>query len=142
VREIKFRAWDKLFKEMFDVAMVSREAVFHAIPPKSVMPSGIPLAQVELMQFTGLLDKQGKEIYEGDIVRATANGNRKYEIVWLGGGLGHWWIADIQRDNLIPNKIPINLNAIEVIGNIYENPELSEGVCQNVRQVTYVREPL
>jgi len=74
--------------------------------------------------WIGLSDKNGKEIYESDIVRATANGNRKYQIVWLDGGMGHWWIADIQRDNLVPNKIPINLNAIEVIGNIYENPEL------------------
>jgi len=110
MRPIKFRAWDKRFKRMvYDSPM----AILY-----------LNDSDHELMQYTGLHDKNGKEIYEGDIVRATANGNRKYQIVWQGYGLGNWWIADIQRDNLIPNKIPINLNAIEVIGNIYENEEL------------------
>ena len=68
MRELKFRAWDKLFKEMFDVPMLSNKAVSHAVPQK-FMPDGVPLAQVELMQYTGLKDKQGKEIYEGDIVK-------------------------------------------------------------------------
>lgn len=101
------------------------------IDGKFVEPSfssnfGVQAAQKNSQEYTGLKDKNGKEIYESDIVRATANGNRKYQIVWMDGGLGHWWIADIQRDNFIPNKIPINLNAIEVIGSIWENPELLE----------------
>jgi uncharacterized phage protein (TIGR01671 family) len=134
MREIKFRAWNveekcwiKCFYPLFNGYDEGQgghwlEGVQGDHDEDLMVANG----EVILMQYTGLKDKNSKEIYEGDIVRATANGNRKYQIVWIDYGLGHWWIADIKRDNLIPNKIPINLNAIEVIGNIMENPELLE----------------
>lgn len=74
------------------------------------------------LQYTGLKDKSGKEIYEGDIVREdlenTGRDNeRRYKIVWSGMGLTfeNWEGEYITSDDFEQS---------EVIGNIYENPEL------------------
>jgi len=70
-------------------------------------------ADKSLMQFTGLLDKQSKEIYEADILK-TSTGN--YPVIWDNDGL--WGFDD--RHPLYFSDI----NQREVIGNIYSNPEL------------------
>lgn len=76
----------------------------------------------ELMQFTGLLDKNWKEIYEGDIVKfdplikmGNCDGTFAVEIKWNEFGWYPWWgtIPQIQADH-----------GCQIIGNIYENPEL------------------
>lgn len=116
-REIKFRGWDKEHKRWASSA------------PTLIERYHITLPNVELMQFTGLLDKQGKEIYEGDIVRynhATVDGgfpiNRvgyfEYEVSKYHSrvhivGIGEKELSDYM---FFPN--------CEVIGNIYSNPEL------------------
>lgn len=68
-----------------------------------------------IMQYTGLKDKNGKEIYEGDIVD-TENGI--YEVLWYGEG------ACFRFHILGSLESPLNYDDIKVIGNIYENPEL------------------
>ena len=75
----------------------------------------------KLMQFTGTLDKNGREIYEGDIIRiileATAFPNQgNAEVKWDGNG---WWVFN---DN--SQKTWYISENVEVIGNIFENPEL------------------
>jgi uncharacterized phage protein (TIGR01671 family) len=78
-----------------------------------------------ISQFTGLLDKNGKEIYEGDII---TNGDRniKYIVEWYDCGL---------RARQYNNDSYIGLaywqDRLEVIGNIYENKELLETEVQN-----------
>lgn len=75
------------------------------------------LRDIEVMQFTGLLDKHGKEIYEGDIVDGTLdvsmeNGcteDFRAPVVW--SEMGYWDIGAPSSE-------------IEIIGNIYENPDL------------------
>jgi uncharacterized phage protein (TIGR01671 family) len=135
MREIKFRAWDKHKKVMipskslsfsyhngkiFDVAVGDLQ---HCFP--------IPKENVELMQYTGLKDKNGKEIYEGDIL-SNSFGKKNLlmnVIVFEHGSFKHKWIdRDVVRIRGQEQE-PIfhNVNVVfEVIGNIYENPELLE----------------
>ena len=78
----------------------------------------------EIMQFTGLQDKNGKDIYEGDIIPSNNNkGNHPVifengTFMWFGEPLGYDMGAD-QEDAVYPQS-----NWAIIIGNIYENPEL------------------
>lgn len=79
-------------------------------------------------QYTGLKDKNGNEIYEGDIVRFTTNWNikhegesKKHEVIFRDGMFG---IKDSQSGSMIKLS---GWASFEVIGNIYENPELLNG---------------
>lgn len=124
MREIKFRAWDKENEVM--------------IYPKGILFDGRvvnfscgilePFEGCELMQYTGLKDKNGKEIYEGDIVETvTASGNPFGTIDVVRCQDGGFKLVDV-TDSLLPIYIgDKEVISIEVIGNIYENPELIEG---------------
>ncbi len=68
-----------------------------------------------IMQFTGLLDKNGKEIYEGDIMKTESG---ICEVKWYDKGACFRWMFDGNSES------PLNYDDREVIGNIYENPEL------------------
>jgi uncharacterized phage protein (TIGR01671 family) len=70
---------------------------------------------VVLMQYTGYKDMKGKEIYEGDIVRYYDD---IYEVKWMWAG---FYIHSLQNGF---DELATNENFVEVIGNIYENPEL------------------
>lgn len=84
---------------------------------------------IESQQFTGLLDRNGKEIYEGDIVRKDG---WIYEIRWSKYGAGFdlatkndSWPK--QEDGYAYHSGLYDTEIIEVIGNIYDNPELVSG---------------
>ena len=118
MREIKFRAWYEKFNEMYTVKGIDfqREMVyFDKYNYRSIY-------DIELMEWTGLHDKNGKEIYEGDIFHI---GSEKilYVVEWIDCGL---------KGRQIRNKSWIGLDYwkddIEVIGNIYENTELIKEV--------------
>jgi uncharacterized phage protein (TIGR01671 family) len=123
MREIKFRAWDKEKKcWLSDVAV--RNAVFEPHP------------QYAVMQFTGLLDKNGVEIYEGDILEYQPNddgvGNvydptetwDRYLVQWKDRGFVAAWTKDAELKNRDNDGLNSTQDDIAVIGNIYENPEL------------------
>ncbi|MEN6320707.1 MAG: YopX family protein [Syntrophaceae bacterium] len=108
MREIKFRAWDEKTKTMVYQGSVDLETlqsfIFH-------------WGDKKLMQFTGLHDKNGKEIYEGDVLR------EQQEDCDPETWLVEWYVDDI---NCGWNTDPAMTWYSEVIGNIYENPELLE----------------
>lgn len=130
MREIKFRAWWKDAHLMEEVVTLRDGEISILVPLKpnslgqkyehQVLEEG----QYELMQFTGLTDKNGKEIYEGDIVSdgESSGGRVEWEpttaVFTIREGSRYFAFnrGDIGR--------PTRLTFTEVIGNIYENPEL------------------
>ena len=131
MREIKFRAWDKLQKNM-GVEFSLADAAYEGFPYPFVDANGDynSNADYEVMQFTGLLDKNGKEIYEGDILRYTKSyrkeGEKKsqtelhYWEVFFGDS-GSWMS---RRQGSTDERLSNKHDTHEVIGNIYENPDL------------------
>ena len=123
MREIKFRAWDQRDKKMF-----THESDILGFRPDRFV----------LQQFTGLSDKDGKEVYEGDVLNQTwpdgktvhgfvrwDDDNARFSIRNIVSGdwtLEHL-VAEIKEQDL--NGYIVSLSKdVEVIGNIYENPEL------------------
>ena len=118
MREIKFRAWDKVSKKILyqeSLAILTNGKVIITAPKVLDVNQKDETyldrtGEFEIQQFTGLLDKKGKEIYEGDIIgekevyfdKKTASFDLK------GSNLRLWASAGIN----------------EIQGNIYENPEL------------------
>lgn len=120
MREIKFRVWNEDTKEMLEIQK-------HSFKTNKSMPYGWNM-QYEfdgLMQYTGLKDKHGKEIYEGDIIRYehSAVGSIVRVVQYKYGMYG---IEGNVKGTQIPFANILN-STREIIGNIYENPELLEG---------------
>ena len=107
-REIKFRVWDKYNKKMIKLGNLEN------ISMRKTAGYDDDFANFEVQQFTGLKDRKGVEIYEGDICK---EGNLIYEVK-AGNGLFELWLGDY-GDTGIWNVH----NRLEVIGNIYENSE-------------------
>lgn len=109
-REIKFRAWNG--KKMLEPQDISQSGKYW---------SWLGKEDVQLMQYTGLKDKNGKEIYEGDILKLYNIKKEPYNriVKWHVGGM--WWAHE--NDAFYMGFYKPNEN-FEIIGNIYENPEL------------------
>jgi uncharacterized phage protein (TIGR01671 family) len=127
MRPIKFRAWDRVANEMLHVESHQN------CDRLKVSFSGTPFEENEvqpdlvLMQFTGLTDKNGKEIYEGDCGVFVGQFEKSWpmEVRWTDGKFVLRRGTDHKR---LKNQVDLNVvldgHQFEVIGNIYENPEL------------------
>lgn len=123
-REIKFRAWDLFRKKMcygnnYALLFNSSEVVEWKCQINFI-------GQLVPMQYTGLKDKNGKEIYEGDVVQESLwiDGNfitnciKVFTVIYQGVSFQY---QPIVKSNHTVNPIG---TTVEIIGNIYENPEL------------------
>ena len=144
MREIKFRAWHKTLNIMCGVSeitlytrgimmLLARNAEQMKLFQKMNEPINrcdelcVWVKEVNLMQYTGMKDKNGVEIYEGDIIRVTDVGEISElnsdtglgAVEWLDKW-GFWNVTSIENDL----GYLLYSYDVEVMGNIYNNPEL------------------
>ena len=138
MREIKFRAWDKKHKEMYYIGQEFDDE-YGCSPYVEIFKNGewyfewcgtddkfdLNNKTGILMQYTGLKDKNGKEIYEGDVIKGKFDVDKIEDWLWMtltekekktGERLFKIEIPDVYQ-----NSLP---DDIKIIGNIYDNPEL------------------
>jgi uncharacterized phage protein (TIGR01671 family) len=132
MRDIKFRAWDKQLSVMRYTDIYPKSARDWEDYEQSF---GCMLNVIQmdysLMQYTGLKDKNGKEIYEGDIVRyritASYDENEKKEVIkvvrYTGGGFFPVFFMEYEFHDY--DDKPLTITDVEIIGNVWENPELN-----------------
>ena len=125
MREIEFRAWDKIRHQIIEVDAIEFKV-------KEVFTDdgfGRPFNDIELIQYTGLHDKNGKKIYDGDIVNLTKIKGFCQDENWKFTGKVFWangcYMA-IHYNGQHVEKLWGDYTQMEVIGNSYENPELLE----------------
>jgi len=133
-REIKFRAWDKKEKKMlhYDTDHVPNMTLNGVLIQRidtctefGEIDDNVSY-QYKLMQYTGLKDKNGVEIYEGDVVKCVLGKYSEeylYKEAFLYGRDGKHVIREISIPEVYQERFP---DGMEVIGNIFENPELLE----------------
>ena len=128
MKEIKIRAWDVLNKAWIDLFAILFSQDGDILSVKSLDGECYGLHQIELIQYTGLKDKAGTEIYEGDIVSCLGLTRGQYEDM-LGYVLceyGCYKAVRVGGEFDGKARMLAGHRDILVIGNIHENPELME----------------
>ena len=122
----KFRAWAEEGKVMYyDVYTFKDDTLL--LKYDEFAFDEVPASDFILMQSTGLLDKNGSEIFEGDIVKYEAGCNTVTEEVAYDKNFAGFGVRDADTDiifTFLQLADVVDLSSFEVIGNIYQNPEL------------------
>jgi uncharacterized phage protein (TIGR01671 family) len=144
---LKFRAWHKEKKKMFEVGQINfglsgafkEDGGYILCEGVSAGDGVFYPKEVILMQSTDLKDKNGKEIFEGDIIKTDADYKTKFIVVWCNDGnmIAGFCGKNIQAEGKPKADYYLHkgshveiqyLNPMKVIGNIHENPELLKDV--------------
>ena len=112
MREIKFKAWDKTDKFMTDPFYLGSLNAGDGYDDKWI-----------ILQFTGLKDTNGTDIYEGDIVKASIYSDETPSVLEVRF---HKGCFEIDYEDSESDVVPIGwfAGSLEVTGNVFENPEL------------------
>ena len=132
----KFKAWHKSMQRMSEVLAISFERQKVKIRHlRGTTHMTVPFNEAILMQSTGLFDKNGKEIFESDIVKTTiffgradeSGGFYEYEkeLIGIVKQLEGAWVIDTEKGAVY---LWSDINENEVLGNIWENPKLLEEI--------------
>lgn len=119
MREIKFRAWHKQEKDMYHFINFSGVNDYYN-GDLMTLKCGFP-DELVLMQYTGLKDKNGKEIYEGDIVKYCEEYIQEDLIKW-SNGIIEYGGSGFKIDG--KGELDFYGDDIEIIGNVYQNKDL------------------
>ena len=124
MREIKFRCWDR-FKQRWSNYKINDGTVYFMDKNIGIWYGSYNkrYKDFNLMQYTELKDKNGKEIYEGDIL-FESSGERYYKVVFENGSFRAEFKGDFEEYSF--DLIDVAAQSCEVVGNIYENSELME----------------
>ena len=121
----RFRAWQKKWKELGRIVFIRYQEsgeIAHLSFRGNIYNGLVKPDEIELMQSTGLTDKNGKEIFEGDVL-GTKDGLLN-GVVEYRTDLGMWTNSLIRYNNF--ERLCNVAGSREIIGNVYENPELLE----------------
>ena len=119
----KFRAWDKKLKKMFEVSFIDLDTKLIGLNIDLEIII-FDFEDIILMQSTGLKDKNGKEVFVGDIIKCTRGCPHE---VYLEKEYGGTYVGGMPAIYLKGIKEGYAwTGAEEILGNIYENPELLE----------------
>lgn len=129
MREIKFRAWVPTEKTLCEVLIINHKEKTAQLPIETAVGSSYwwdetvwSFEEVVLMQYIGLKDKYGMDIYEGDIIDCEIYGQKHRGVVQYANMLAVYYLTGLSRSDtelwLASKK--------QIIGNKYEHPHLLE----------------